>query len=572
MLIQAKNHYQLEQLASLQKHWRIIPLLILFCLFSGCHYPFPNGHYEGVFYHYADSKLITQPVSIDINSSHHSRWIAIQDISGNFISKWEVELKHNEISLWATSVREKPFLLRRSKNCYLDHSGHSNKEILASFCVKNDHFNLTIRNDEGRIEAALTGSLFVNEKPLIYEVPSTFDLSKLIRLALSSSFLSRIEIEKVLQAKKTALSGYLNLLPRLGVGTILSNIPIDPLSLVESVGDLAPFLLPTRWLKAKEGSILAAMEKTTQMLLQADLATQVEGLSYIFIRDRTLLQFQRNALQQLVEFYTQVSELEVNGKLEIGCQKSAQMIINAATLDLIGIEYVLKGDRYALSQAVGFNNPEAVQDVIFDQQEVPILESPLEDRQELAEIAVRRSFELKQIDEAIALSRNFKHELYFNWLDMQGDGNKKLGFALIPHFQVANSKINELKIQREQLRSIIAQKAHETADSLNRAIETYPLARKIFDDSWEHLHQLMQDSLERSRYDGESIRGKLDAASGHFVRAETILSTYRIARSKVDRMKLQGYYLELMPKYDEFSEAMSLAQEGKFSPLIYNRN
>ena len=46
-----------------------------------------------------------------------------------------------------------------------------------------------------------------------------------------------------------------------------------------TIGDLVPFLFPSRWFHAKEAREISVVEQNTLALLRADLMPQVEGLT-----------------------------------------------------------------------------------------------------------------------------------------------------------------------------------------------------------------------------------------------------------------------------------------------------
>src|SRR6185437_8446604 len=89
----------------------------------------------------------------------------------------------------------------------------------------------------------------------------------------------------------------------------------------------------------------------------------------------------------------------------------------------------------------------------------PIDSAPAVDFQTINDAAIARSFELDQMDWLISEAQLAKVEEGFDWLDPVGDSNLGLGAALPSQIEVAQSKIDELQVDRDQVKSIISEKA-----------------------------------------------------------------------------------------------------------------
>ena len=98
--------------------------------------------------------------------------------------------------------------------------------------------------------AASFGAAGGDFSPPPMEIPADYSKDALLQRGIRQSFTTQEEFEKVAQAKAEATLAARNLVPHLSINSIAALIPVIGIpSLLKAVGDLVPFLLPTRWAK-----------------------------------------------------------------------------------------------------------------------------------------------------------------------------------------------------------------------------------------------------------------------------------------------------------------------------------
>jgi hypothetical protein len=174
------------------------------------------------------------------------------------------------------------------------------------------------------------------------------------------------------------------------------------------------------------------------------------------------------------------------------------------------------------------------------------------DSQNTADIALRRSFELRQIDSLIRAARFEKTGMWFAWMDPGTAPNLSIGAALIPQFKLEKSKIRELVIRRESVQASIVQRAFEAVATYNNALSNYKLIEKVRQNTEQVLNDVLKKYIDQhSTNDAELVSVKISSYLSNYVRSETTLANFRISRAKIDRLTLQGHYLQLLPKAED---------------------
>ena len=103
----------------------------------------------------------------------------------------------------------------------------------------------------------------------VLEIPRTYTLSEALQAALQMNFGTRIEYEHAIQARLSAKSAYLMLLPHLSSGSVLQAIGGGTIGIIQGLGDFAPFLFPSRWFQADQAAKRSLAEDDTLALMRA---------------------------------------------------------------------------------------------------------------------------------------------------------------------------------------------------------------------------------------------------------------------------------------------------------------
>jgi hypothetical protein len=393
---------------------------------------------------------------------------------------------------------------------------------------------------------ALWGRPFASPESVPLEAPQSFTLAEARQRAWDRSFDSRLEFEHLLQASQSARAAYLNLLPHLSLIAIASNLPPSASGLASSIGDLAPFLLPNRWIQARRASLEARVQEDAWILMRADLALQIEGLSYGWARDQEARDLYQSTLTRLLDIQAHVRQLEDQHRASDGATDHLESLVNTLRLDLGAMTPLLQADRAALSQALGFVNPEAVTAVALDPAEAPIAEAAPLDAAALVDRTLARAYELRQVDTMLDVARTQKKELLFNWMDPYGDYRAQLGFELGAQLRVARSRIHEVEISREQLRSFLIKKLYEAVEEHNHTLVAYPLAAEALVLHERRLQRILAAVAAGAEFEPIAINEVLSGYLASAVRARSLLANYRGARAKIQRLLWQPPY-DLVP-------------------------
>jgi hypothetical protein len=504
---------------------------------------YPAGHFEGSLFARTEGGITESPVSFEISRPDHRQGtIEVRDTAGTLLLRLKVErIGARGFSLTLPAPWNRAVPLVDDSGCYV-HAG----DPRVSFCHSPDKALLEVSDPGGQPVLTLSGDRFGADTPLVMEAPRALTLADAIQTALGRNFGSRIEFEHLLQARAAARAAYLNLLPHLSLSTALSNLPPSATSLFASIGDVAPFLLPDRWLQARAAAHAAQAQADALDLMRADLATTVEGLAYALIRDEEALALYDPLLDRLTTTLPRIMDLESRGQMLTGSALHVRAIIDSLKLDKIGLMSLLQQDRETMAAALGFHNPEGVLDVSLGDEATTIHTAAPVDAKVLAPIALGRSFELRQIDHLIEAANDSREAVVFNWLDPAGEPGANLGPSLGANLVVARSRVNELMIAREELQAGIAAKVSQAANEWNLALESVGLMDESVSLQAQRLDFVLGEigSLQLNTLD---IEGVVQDCVATGVRRAALVAGFRVARSKVDRLLLQGHYLELQP-------------------------
>ncbi len=552
--------------ASKVKFFIFIPIFLsIACLPQG----FKDGHFEGALHlrpkmihalnsessstiqssAYISSFIDSSLVSIDLKFEKKIRGEAeIKDMEGKTLYSIHFEkLSRKKFYLSISSISPELVemnLERKSLGCY---SSSSNPII--QVCLKEGRFLVQVGYKNSVPFFNLSGDRFAKETPFFMEEPVRITLSDAIAHALKQNFDSRIQFEHTLQARLAAKTAFLNLAPHLNLANLLANFPLTVFSALAVVGDICPFLLPNRWFMAKEAGQLFQAEKYGEILMQADLAAQVEGLGYVLQRDIEIFHFTEVMAERIKDARDKIFNLENKNQFPLGSTDHLNSYSNELDLEIHSLEEIIQLDKRALAQALGHHNPDTIEEIYFEPEALPLEQAVDLDPRELGEIALQRSFELQQINALIVYSEYKKKEVYFSWLDPTTDPTIELGINLGAVVAAGNSRINELKIKREQLQSILLQKMSNAVFQYNHALEDHVLTKKGMLIQERREKRVLSLIFPNSNLNPLDVELVYQEYIRNWVEEKSAEASFRIARSNIDRMLLQGYYISLFLDY-----------------------
>ena len=503
-------------------------------LLSACRKKIHPGHYEGTLLKTVGSKYEIEPIEFEISFSKQDRAkVEVKKRNSDQVATvWISRLKKHQLLMKLEGLHAGEYLLEK-----VPHQDTSNRSrcyatpqvTQISLCYNSNQVYLKILDGTLKPILTISGSRFKVEADFDLEKPEEFSLDQAVREALAGNYDARISLEHVIQARSAATAAWLNLLPHL-TANLIWHAPLPSyISIIATLQGLTPFLLPTWWLDGKISFIQTKIANDARIILQADLASNIEQLFYSYERDsRILASYQKVALLSLKHPQIQdwIQPLQT------------------------GLEQVLKRDQYAISLALGKRNPEAVAKISTGEENPSIDQCKPIEQAELAEIARRRSFELDQIDYLIQISKIREAELYFIWLDPSGDQRFGFGLNLMGQERVAQSQTKELKIKRDQIQSAIYRNAYLTSIEYNSALENskkFRLRDEIEADFFRLARDLERDGAT-TRENTETLKASIQSYLAEVTQFETQIAAFRIARAKKDRLLLEGHFEDLLPQ------------------------
>ncbi|MEO5971272.1 MAG: hypothetical protein ABIQ95_15200, partial [Bdellovibrionia bacterium] len=461
---------------------RIISVVVVTISFGGCRHKLPLGHYEGTLVEQKNGQSLNQAVGIDI-SLEKVRWghfhrfgkIRISDEQGSVISTFEFSTSDKKrVTLRIPDLREEPFQLKvaapasadKEITCYQDQGIWD-----AEFCFDSIEFRLRVLNPDKANVLKLFGNTFVKEPAFLLETPVKLSVQEVVQRAFESNIEARISFEHLIQAKNNVTAAYLNLIPHL-TSNLIWNAQPGFISVIATLQGIAPFLLPNYWLQARESQWDLKIKKDSQIIQKADSAAMVEQISYAYARDQKISQIQEFVIQGVFQLEGKLRKMEEAGQVSGGSAASLKVLLETLESDYDKTVHLVRDEQYALSQALGYHNPEAIS-AISSLEGLPTQVLDPIKNEEFAQSVSQRSFELQQIDFLREIAKLKKTELFFTWLDPQGDPKTGLGFNTIPQLKVSSSQIHELELKREQLKIAVYQNAYRIANEYNETIQYF---------------------------------------------------------------------------------------------------
>ena len=492
-----------------------------------------SGHYEGSLILDRGGRLSEFPVVAEIPKLEKSISVSVSNLDGSARPSIELsDIRGDSLRLRILELGADSILLVKNQDCYVN---QDNDRV--HLCPKNDQLSIEVLTRSGDAVFSLNLNYFPGGHQIALEPPQNFSLAGAVKNALTLDFGSRIEFQRVMQARHLAANAYLNLLPHLGTNSILAAATASNfVGLLSAVGDLAPFLLPSRWLQAKEQALASQAERDALILMRGDAGVQVEGLAYAIARDEKIQAEYQIALDQARTIRSQLnsSENDIMDSLLIS------MEADSAELDLS-----IREQKSFFAQAMGLNNPAAVLDLSVPEAALPIEVATDLDASTMSGAALGRSFELRQMDYLIHAARIAKKATYFGWLDPSGDPSGELGFGFGEKVALAASKVAELVSAREEIQSIVLQKLANTVAEYNDSMEDHERSGRNFAIQERRLQRILSALPTGAALDRFDVVTTLQAHLGAKIGLLNSEAVYRISHAKLDRLMLEGFYSTL---------------------------
>lgn len=535
----------------------------MFLIFlTGCKTKIVPGIYQGTLIKQGEIDYHKAPVSIDLQYEKKNTYtFSVKDLTSHIVDTGSMSWikSKNQIHFKLASLSTTPFLLDKIKlpknsrsqwKCY-----QKTDLFIITTCLAEYEFVVNVNQvDDKKLKLSLTGSFAPQQTPIPLEIPRKYSLLEAIERVQTESFESKIEYQKLLQAREATRASYLNLIPHINFRSILGIASLNPMGLINFAADFIPFLIPTRWIKAKETENVYKTQETAIDILRADLIYQIATQGYLYSQNQMDYQFFESeylSLSQVLEHLKKIDQLKTENINEM--QFRLFSIVNLIGQEMIRLINANTIGKNNLSQSIGLQNPQGVSE--FEVTEDPLLierATPLKP-QDVSQMALIRSLELKQIDFVIRQIQLQKTSFYFNWADPDVPSSLSVSLSVFAYASKTQALIDELKKRREQIQSQILQKSENAVLTYNFCLEQYPTLKS--GNKWlsERVKAYQNDVLNAQSdrnvsTTGSNFQWAVQAYLQNQLGIHSLLAKFRIARAQVSRLLLEDYYSRIQKR------------------------
>lgn len=426
-------------------------------------------------------------------------------------------------------------------------SGSLDEKAL-QMCWANSRIDIELRS-----RSQVIAQIYLQKDDTLPAAPGTdedhpYTIDELMGRAKFQSYSVNQEAERVFQAKDNVKVAVGNLLPHFNMRDLLSVVSGGgPLGLVETVGDLLPFLFPSNWYKWDEAKELYSAAKKSFASLRGNEMNYVENIFYVIHRDQTVFDYIKDHLARTQDLYEMIVKRERFGQMPQGSADRFLLSMVSIEQDVEQFSLLLNQELSALSHSVALPPASGVKKLA--QIEIPDLTNakPI-DAKAIDPVAKAVSLELKTLDFLIAASKNARGEQAFGFLDP--NSSSSIGFGYAATLRIGKSRTKEIEIKKTETISLIEKKVLDVVSEYNNTLSFYRLSERGYQTSLKRLDVLYQrlrlgdDSISEETFVQELVEASQYALKYSSTRASAIYA-YLIAISKVNRLVLQGFYSDL---------------------------
>lgn len=375
----------------------------------------------------------------------------------------------------------------------------------------------------------------------IYTLDELLGRTKFLNYSISQ------EAERVYQAKKQVTVAVGNLLPHFNTRDALAYATGGPLGIIETVGDFLPFLFPSNWFKWIEAGHLANAERKSFASLRGNEMNAVENLFYLVQRDQSVFSILETHIEWLKKIHSAIEVKEQNAGIAKGSADLFSTVIVELAQDLEQLRFLLNQEFASLSHAVALPPISGISGLALIVIPDLALVTPIDPKNIYVE-AQAKSYEVAALEYLVKASRNGIGERIFGFLDPTSD--KNLGFGYPASIQIGKSRVAELQKRKNEIFSLVEKRSVDVASDFNASLRAYNLGSAGLKSSQAYLGLLLRElqsgdeildrpeflnlMIETSR---KVLRFKSNLVSAQY--------SFMIAKSKIDRLLLSGYYQNL---------------------------
>jgi len=543
---------------------------------SGCGGPsFEYGHYEGQI---QEGTLLFKDISpysligLDFRRGQkNSVLITVNDVHNK--NSFEIQISKRGFNSYFLQIPEIGPLVFKPKRyfsetpfgtltCY-----NSQEDYIIDICTETNEFKLSVKDKDERLLLSLVAGRFNRDLPFELEDPVSLTLNEAVQIALKKNFASRIEYRQMMQAQKRISESYLNLLPsaRFFSAVCLTGfvLTLNPFSLIYGIGDVAPFLFPTRWFNAVQAKYQAIVAQDSYRIMQANLAHEVEGMVYKTVLYREQVAIYNQVMEMVSRLREPITVLLEKYRMDKYADETLEMLTYQLESGRGTAQSNLKSVLQGLSGTLGYLNLNAITDIRMEESDLPKAPTRALNSQLLGRLSRNRSLEARQIQILRKAAKLEKTAMYFQWLDPGGDPSMGFGFNLIPQNKIANESIAILMDQENECLQKATQSGVRSAEAFNSLLIAYQQSLLFANRQKKRLNHLLDDLKDLGSNEvpvsfSQGVRsGEISAIVQDYLTAALavpdIMAQLRIVQSKIERHLLVGYFSVLNQSEKQFT-------------------
>ncbi len=459
--------------------------------------------------------------------------------------KWGIRVtEKGDLWLYSSFLNSAATQLKQEGSCA---HGESLSNETVRLCLGDGRLKLGVSGFDGDKTVELTRDDFL---PPLHRTDAgkIYSLDELLGRARFFNYTTMQAAEKLIRAKEDIGRKKWGLLPRFNVKIVIEFFADGPLSLLDSLGFVTPFLFPTNWFKWKEAGLLFEAEKRSYGSLRGNQMLSVEQLFYVIHRDLQVRSYLLSHLDWLKKIQKGIEMEERERKLPTGSSDFFQLSILPLEEDRLRLENLIQMELAELSHAVALPPLDGISGLspiaLPDLSEVWRL-----DPKHFFRDAQLKSLEVEALKNLLSVASWIKEERKWGFIDPESDD--AAGFDFGHTMRIAKSNENEIRRKVEEVHSSIEKQSGGIAQANNFAIDLYFVSSEeikklkfAFDylvrrhlagdhtlDEWEYLKELAE--LANKRLSAE-------------IKRLNLIHDYLITQAKYQRLLLLGHYRDLM--------------------------
>lgn len=428
---------------------------------------------------------------------------------------------------------------------------YSSGEILAKERVKLDlrdgYLKLVLTDLNGEKTVELTRDDFL---PPLHRMDAgkIYSLDELLGRARFFNYTTMQAAEKLIRAKEEIGRRKWALLPRFNVKIVIEFFLDGPLSLLDSLGFVAPFLFPTHWFKWKETGLLFEAEKKSYASLRGNQMLSVEQLFYVIHRDVRVRSYLLLHLDWLRQIQKGIEAEERNRKLPIGSSEFFKLFIFPLEEDRLQLENLIQMEIAELSHAVALSSLDGIS-ALMPVTLPDLSEAPRLDPKHFFRDAQLKSLEVEALKKLLEVALWIKEERKWGFIDPESDD--AAGFDFGHTMRIAKSQENEIRRKAEEVHSSIEKQSGGIAQANNSAIDLYLVISEEIEKLKFAFDYLVRRHLagDHTLDEWEYLKGLAELANKRLsaeMRRLNVIHDYLITQAKYQRLLLLGHYRDLM--------------------------